>query len=369
MVTNSVLTLRAGPRALARIKSHGLAASDVEIVPGAAGGPKGLGIAGLDRAIFGEWLPSAPMVRHLIGASIGAWRFAAACRKDPRRALEEFATAYTEQSYPPRPSRRFVSQAAREMLTALFGGREDEVLSHAHHRLHILTVRGRWPLTRDTSFSTSLGFGMAAMANAFGRRHLARFIDRTIFHDARDRPPFMPVGDLTPGGASPPIRFDAFHTHAVTLDRTNLGDALLASASIPLVLEGVSDIARAPTGVYWDGGIIDYHPHLPYHHAKGLVLYPHFTDRIVPGWLDKGMPWRRARGEWLDNVVLVAPSREYLAKLPHGKLPDRKDFGRFARDDAARMKYWRTAIAESERLAEAFHEFVRRPDPAVVLPL
>jgi len=68
-------------------------------------------------------------------------------------------------------------------------------------------------------------------------------------------------------------------------------------------------------------------------------------------------------------VILVAPSREYLAKLPHGKLPDRKDFGRFARDDAARMKYWRTAIAESERLAEAFHEFVRRPDPAAVLPL
>jgi hypothetical protein len=369
MMPTTVLTLRAGPRALARVKSHGLAAADVEIVPGAAGGPKGLGIAGLDRAIFGEWLPSAPMVRHLVGASIGAWRFAAACRKDPRRALEEFAVAYTEQSYPPRPSRRFVSQAAREMLTALFGGREDEVLSHSHHRLHILTVRGRWPLTRDSSFSTSLGFGMAAMANALGRRHLARFIDRTVFHDARGRPPFMPVGDLTPAGASPPIRFDAFHTHAVTLDRTNLGDALLASASIPLVLEGVADIARAPTGVYWDGGIIDYHLHLPYHHAKGLVLYPHFTDRIVPGWLDKGMPWRRARGEWLDNVILVAPSREYLARLPHGKLPDRKDFGRFAGDDAARIKYWRTAIAESERLAEAFHEFVRRPDPAAVLPI
>jgi hypothetical protein len=49
------------------------------------------------------------------------------------------------------------------------------------------------------------------------------------------------------------------------------------------------------------------------------------VDRIVPGWLDKGMPWRRARGEWLDNVILVAPSREYLSKLPHGKLPDRKE--------------------------------------------
>ena len=369
MMPSSVLTIRAGTRALERIRSSGLNAADIEIIPGAAGGPKGLGIAGLDRVIFGEWLPSAPRVRHLIGASIGAWRFAAACRNDTVPALEAFTRAYTEQSYPPRPSRRFVSQSARGMLDALFTGREEEILAHPHYRLHILTVRGRWPLTRDNSFSTSLGFGMAAMANALGRRHLARFIDRTVFHDARDRPPFMAIGDLAAAGSPRSIRFDAFHTHTVTLDPGNLGEALLASASIPMILEGVANIPRAPTGVYWDGGIIDYHLHLPYHHSKGLVLYPHFTDRIVPGWLDKGMPWRRARGEWLDNVILVAPSRDYLAALPHGKLPDRGDFRRFARDDEGRMRYWRTAISESGRLAEAFYEFVRRPDPALVLPL
>lgn len=356
---DNVLTIRAGKRALERIRAHGLDAADVEIIPGAAGGPKALGIAGLDRAIFGEWLPAAPGVRHLVGASIGAWRFAAACRTDPLNALDEFARAYTEQSYPPRPSRRLVSQSARGMLGALFAGREEEILANPRYRLHILTVRGRWPLTRDSRFHTPLGFGMAAMANALGRRHLARFIDRTVFHDARGHPAFF---------KSEP-RFDAFRTHAVTLDRANLGEALLASASIPLVLEGVANIPGGPAGVYWDGGIIDYHLHLPYHHSKGLVLYPHFTDRIVPGWLDKSMPWRRARGQWLDNVVLLAPARDYLAKLPHGKLPDRRDFVRFARDDAGRMKYWRAAISESERLAEAFNEFVRRPDAARVLPL
>jgi hypothetical protein len=359
MMPNSVLTLRAGKRALERIRSAGLQASDIEVIPGAAGGPKALGIAGLDRAIFGEWLPAAPGVRHLIGSSIGAWRFAAACRGDPVAALTQFAEAYTQQTYPPRPSRRFVSDSARAMLGGLFTGKEDEILAHPHYRLHILTVRGRWPLTRDSLFSTSLGFGMAAMANAIGRRHLARFIDRTVFHDAREHPAFLTSGK----------RFDAFRTHAVTLDRGNLGEALIASASIPLILEGVADIPSAPLGIYWDGGIIDYHLHLPYHHSKGLVLYPHFTDRIVPGWLDKALPWRRARGEWLDNVILVAPSREYLARLPHGKLPDRKDFARFARDDAGRMKYWRAAIAESGRLAEAFYDFVRRPDPSRVLPL
>ena len=360
MTRADILTIRAGRRALERIRTQGFDPADVEIIPGAAGGPKGLGIAGLDRAIFGEWLPRAPRVRHLVGASIGAWRFAAVCRNDRVRALEEFASGYTRQRYPKRPSRQFVSQSARTMLEELFKGREEEILSSADYRLHILTVRGRWPLTRDSSFATPLGFGMAALANTLDRRHLARFIDRTVFHDAREHPPFVAAGDL---------RFDAFHTHFVELHARNLSEALVASASIPMILEGVADIPSAPAGIYWDGGIIDYHLHLPYHRAKGLVLYPHFTDHIVPGWLDKALPWRRARGEWLENVVLVAPSREYVAKLPYGKLPNRSDFRKFAGDDDGRERYWRAAIAESERLGEAFLTFTEDPGRVAVLPL
>ena len=340
------------------MRGDGLDTAMVDIVPGAAGGPKGLGIAALDRLLFGEWLPSAPRTRHLVGASIGAWRFAAACSADPAGALAEFTRAYTEQSYPPKPSRQFVSNSAREMLRGLFAHREQEILSHPHHRLHVLTVRGRWPLRRDSGLHTPLGFAAAALANAVGRRHLARFIDRIVFHDARDKPHFASLG-----------RFDAFRTEYVALDRANLAPALMASASIPLVLEGVANIPSAPVGVYWDGGIADYHLYLPYHHTTGLVLYPHFTDHIVPGWLDKTLPWRRASGEWLDNVVLVAASRDYLAKLPHGKLRDRNDFARFAGDDAGRMRSWRQAIGESERLAEGFLEFTARPEPARIRPL
>ena len=51
-------------------------------------------------------------------------------------------------------------------------------------------------------------------------------------------------------------------------------------------------------------------------------------------------------------MVLVAPSREYVAKLPYGKLPNRSDFRKFAGDDEAREKYWKAAIAESERLGQ-----------------
>jgi hypothetical protein len=364
----SVLTIRAGARALERIRREGLDPRSVEVIPGAAGGPKGLGIAGLDRAIFGEWLPSAPRVRHLIGASIGAWRFAAACCREPAKVLAEFADTYVRQTYPKGADARYISEAARDMLRTLFAGREAEILGSEGYRLHVLTVRGRWPLVRDSALHTPLGFGFAALANMVGRRHLAWFIERTMFVDARDRPPIAPIATLQLPHA-PPVRFDAFHTHHVVLDRTNLHDALLASASIPMVLQGVRDIANAPRGIYWDGGIIDYHLHLPYHHAEGLVLYPHFTDRIVPGWLDKALPWRQAAGPWLDNVVLVSPSREYLATLPFGKLPDRRDFARFRSDDAGRMRYWRQAIAESERLADAFLSWVRSPQAADIQPL
>jgi hypothetical protein len=351
-----VLTIRAGPRALAHIRREGLQARDIGLVPGAAGGPKALGLSGLDRAIFGEWLPSAPRVRHLVGASIGAWRFAAACCQDSVRLLEAFARAYTEQRYPPGASARYVSESARAMLKGLFEGREAEILSSPGYRLHVVAVRGRWPLTRDTRFGTPLGFALAALANTAGRRYLARFIDRIVFHDPRDC-----AACFSRDG------FDPFDTHAVALDRGNLGEALVASASIPFVLEGVTGIPGAPAGVYWDGGIVDYHLHLPYHRANDLVLYPHFVDHIVPGWLDKSIPWRRARGQWLENVVLVAPSPDYVSRLPAGRLPSRQDFKRL--DDDTRLRHWRAAIGESERLAEAFLRFAGKPEPSIVKPL
>ena len=41
------LTLRAGHRAIEHIRNNGLQPADVHMIPGAAGGPKALGIQGL----------------------------------------------------------------------------------------------------------------------------------------------------------------------------------------------------------------------------------------------------------------------------------------------------------------------------------
>ncbi len=345
------LRVQAGPRALAHIRANGLKAADIDAVPGAAGGPKGLGLARLDEYLFTQWLPAGIAKRghriDLIGASIGAWRFAAVCKgkdeKTTRLSLRAFATAYSEQKYPKRVNADFVSAYARELINNLFRGHECALLANPCYRLHVLAVRGKGMLAREARGRTHAGFALAALANSAGRPQLARFMDRVWFHAGDEK-----TGIGFPGD------WDRFHTHHVGLTPENFGDALIASGSIPLILKGVPDIAGAPGGTYWDGGIIDYHLHLPYPRTSGLVLYPHFTHRIVPGWLDKALPWRKARGSWLDNVVLISPSREYLERLPLKKLPDRGDFNRFADDYEGRLDYWRFAISESERLAAEF---------------
>jgi len=52
----TALRIYAGPKARRHIERHGLHAGDIGVVPGAAGGPKGLVLGPLDRFIFGEWL-------------------------------------------------------------------------------------------------------------------------------------------------------------------------------------------------------------------------------------------------------------------------------------------------------------------------
>ncbi len=67
-------------------------------------------------------------------------------------------------------------------------------------------------------------------------------------------------------------------------------------------MEGVRDLPGAGPGTYRDGGLLDYHLDLPYE-DRGVVLYPHFTDKVIPGWFDKGLPWRRGDAGRLQDVL------------------------------------------------------------------
>jgi len=77
---------------------------DIERIPAAAGGPKGLALLPLDRLLLQHgWLPEERPWK-LIGASVGAWRMAALAQENPLAALDRVQHAYVhEQSYSARP--------------------------------------------------------------------------------------------------------------------------------------------------------------------------------------------------------------------------------------------------------------------------
>lgn len=357
----SALTFHAGPLALARIREHGLRAADVAVVPAAAGGPKGLIFRALDSWLFGDWFARAPRERILIGSSIGAWRMAAACQRDPARAFARLGELYSGQRYTStKPSQQQIDEVVQGLLREFVRGHEDDIVNHPHYRLHLLTTRGKRALEAPGHRVAEMrGFASATLRNLASRDRLAHLVERIVIGDRRASAPWLRE------------RFDQFSTHFAPLTRANLAAGLLASGTLPMLMKPVRDIAGLPHGHYWDGGIIDYNLALPYarllrQEPGAIVLYPHFSEHIVPGWLDKAMPWRRtARGPnraWLDNVLIVAPSPAFLGGLPRGKLIDRTDFKFYGMNHDARIQAWGRAMEEGERMRDEFAAFVEKPD-------
>ena len=359
------LRLYAGPAARRHIASNGLSPGDIGAVPGAAGGPKGLVLGALDRFLFGEWLPRTDHTIHLVGASIGAWRLATACLDDPVPAFERMERDYIAQDFDVPPGRKTPTAAAlsrrfAEDLDSFYGGRIAQVLEHPRFRLHVVTARGRHVLGREHRIATPVGYLGAFLSNALHRKAMGAWLERVVFsapeHGAPCRLPFD-AGD--------------FPTRQVALTEANFRPALQASCSIPFLLQAVHDIPGAAPGAYWDGGITDYHLHLRYAcgPGPGLVLYPHFQKAVVPGWLDKGLKWRHRATPALDRMIVLAPDPEWVRQLPHGKLPDRSDFLRYAADRQGRMRDWTAATSASRQLADEFAHWLQSPDPARVEPL
>ena len=359
------LRIYAGPLARQHIAQHGLQAADVGAVPAAAGGPKGLILGPLDRFLFGEWLPQTDHTIHLVGASIGAWRMATACLRESVQAFERLEHDYIAQDYDlpagrKTPSAAHVSQRFSEGLEAFYGGRVREVLEHPRFRLHIVTARGRHVLGREHRLGPPIGYLGAFLSNVLHRKAMGAWLERVVFSAPEQ-------------GAPCRLPFDTgdFPTRQVALTESNFRPALQASCSIPFLLQAVHDIPGAGPGAYWDGGITDYHLHLRYAcgPGPGLVLYPHFQQAVVPGWLDKGLKWRHRPTAALDRMIVLAPDPEWVRKLPNGKLPDRSDFLRYGNDLQGRIRDWTAATSASAQLADEFAEWLQRPDPARVEPL
>jgi hypothetical protein len=60
----------------------------------------------------------------------------------------------------------------------------------------------------------------------------------------------------------------------------------------------------------------------------------------------------------MRRVVLVAPSPDWVRRLPGGRIPDRTDFKRFLGHDRERFRQWQEIVAAGVGLGELFGELV-----------
>lgn len=343
------LEIHAGASARARLLEEGLRPEQFDVLVGASGGAKWLVLCALDQQLF-PWLLQRSSPLRCVGSSIGSWRHLCLAQVDPAAATRRLCESYIDQRYSSRPDAHEISAVSAQILRALLGENGNKaVLEHPVLQTHILAVRGRGPWR-----SQQRGALLAASAATFGanlarRTWLDHLLERNCFHS---------------GARATALEFGSLSTRYAALAPQNLAAVALASGSIPLLARGVSEIEAGE--IFWDGGVSDYHVQPDFPNATGLVLYPHFYPYLLPGWFDKTLRWRRQQVERWPNLVLLCPSAAFVASLPRGRIPDRRDFHRLP--GAERERVWRGVAEQGERLAEEFVRLCSGQDIAAAMP-
>lgn len=348
------LSFYGGSKTRSIIRKFGFTRRIIKGIAGAAGGPKWLILAPMDKFLFGHFFKERRTPLFLAGSSAGAWRFAAASCQDVTTSLENFRQGYINQWYGLNPSKKDILMECRKVLDSFLDNHAvNEILTHPYCRLNFFTVRSRGILKRDDSLILGAGLTIAAAGNYIKRDLLKHFFKRTLFYHPITPPPF--------------IGMKGFSGTWVPLNPENLKKALFSSGSIPMLMPGIKDIPGAPAGVYRDGGVIDYHLDIPFlkRYDNRIFLFPHYTDRIIPGWLDKHIPGRQHQASHMENVLMMCPSRKFIKMLPSGRIPDRSDFMIFRGKNRERIKQWKQVCRYSEALVQELNDVIesgRLPD-------
>lgn len=340
------LRIRAGKRAYELIRSGGFSLDRIATYFGPAGGPRWLVASGFDLPLIREGALGRRQPVWLIGASAGAWRFAAWLQPEAEQSYRALMEAYIGATFGRNETPRTVLQSLHAIIDSYIAADAlSFALANKRYRLAVLTARAKHLTASDRRWVQKAGFIAAFLANALHPALLHRFAERVVFYHGARPPDFC----LRAG----------FQGRFFPLSEVNFKAAVVASGAIPLAVAGVRDIFGAPNGVYRDGGLIDYHISQDYRTPNdGLTLFFHHQERIVPGWLDKRLKRRRPPEGSLDSVVMVYPAEGFVETLPEGRIPDRGDFETFVDDPATRIANWRRTVALSAPLGEEFLELV-----------
>ncbi|WP_100658311.1 patatin-like phospholipase family protein [Alteromonas flava] len=348
-----MLTIYAGKSAARRLLNEGFDPNLFTVFLGASGGPKWFTLFGLDKYLFGEFFRSRQQPLQLVGSSAGAFRSACFAQQDPVAAICRLAEHYSTTTYSEKPTPAEITSKARALLDIVVPNENvEEIIHNPIMKAHFIVAKTKGLVASEKKLLQLIGLTRSYLSNKVTRTWLKPQYQRFVFQS--------PSSDF---------RFhdhNAFQTTHVDFNADNLKPALLASGSIPLVMQGIKNIPGAPRGMYRDGGIIDYHFDLQIDSANGLVLYPHFSSSPRAGWFDKSLP-RPVSASNYDNVVMLVPSNEFVAQLPFGKIPDREDFSQL--EPQQRIAYWQQVLAMTEQLADDFHELCQGPLTRTIYPI
>ena len=242
-----MLEIYAGSNALKTIQEQGFKPELFTSFLGASGGPKWFTLFGLDKYIFGEFFKNRTQPLNLIGSSAGAFRSACFAQNDPVAAIERLAKSYSQTRYSSnKPTPNEITIKARALLEDVFGDNGvTEIINNPIFKAHFIVAKSNGFIASENKLIQLMGLSKSYMLNRVNRKLLGSQYERFIFGPA--------TSDLSITDSY------NFKTQNIALTQNNLKDALLASGSIPLVMQGIKNIAGSPVGMYRDGGIIDYH--------------------------------------------------------------------------------------------------------------
>ena len=298
----------------------------------ASGGPRWLGLVGIDRALR-RFLKGRSKPLPTLGASSGAWRLAALSSDHDGETYEQLIHEYIEQRFEGRPTPQEVSAVCRDYLQRLFTGeRITNSLVHPTFQLNFTTALMN--SESPSPWKTVASLALATLYNMLDRRLLGQSFQRAVF-STLPHPSESPL-------AQP---WDAVPTTTIPLTAQNYLPAILATGSIPTVLAGESGISGSRSGHHYDGGLLDYHFEVE---APGPVLYPHFSADPIPGWMDRFPPYRRISRAARSQLCIIMPSDELLSRYPTGFYPSRHHFKSF--DNDHRIRLWSETVDQNQPL-------------------
>ncbi len=269
---------------------------------------------------------------------------AMAC-EDPLTAYEKLRIGYSRNTFTITDTAQTISDTLARNVNDFISDRDIPfILGNHRFDLAVHTVRTIGPASSENKRIQGLALLGTALGNVATPRAMDVWFHRTVFYSGVREPEFLRR---------------SFRGSAHRLSAENIRQVGLATGSLPYLIRGVHDIPGGRKGVYRDGGLIDYQLNQDYCPGpESLTLFFHYRERIVPGWFDKALKWRKPAAAAMDRVLQVYPGPDFVDLLPDRRIPDRKDFTMFVDNPAERIRRWDEVSKVSEILGQEFLEDV-----------